>query len=348
MGNQACFAGPAAAVTGGATSEGSGQRHKVAVCGGSGGIGQPLSLLLSMNSKVGEVSIIDIEGSMVPAKGVAADLSHLNTTVKVNGYAIDPKKPAKDQLRDALTGCSVVMIPAGIPRKPGMTRDDLFKVNAGIAKGLVEACAEHCPNAVLGMIVNPVNSVVPAMAAVYEKRGLDPMKVVGVTTLDIVRSNKFLSEKAGKNAEDVDIPVIGGHAGKTIMPVLSQSSVPCSLGDDIIKALDVRIQDAGTEVVNAKGGAGSATLSMAYAGADFANAVLNGLNGKVNDHCAYVKNDVKGTKFFSTKVTFGKKGVEKVCPIGKLTPYEEERLNSEVVPALKDEVQKGLDYANAL
>jgi len=298
-----------------------------------------------MNSKVGEVSIIDLQGSMVPAAGVAADLSHLNTSVKVTGYAIDPKIPPKDQLAEALRNCSLVMIPAGIPRKPGMTRDDLFKVNAGIAKGLVEACSEHCPLAVLGMIVNPVNSVVPAMATFYEKKGLNPLNVVGVTTLDVVRSNKFVSEKAGQEAEKFDIPVIGGHAGKTIMPVISQSSPAVTLSSDVNTALDVRIQDAGTEVVEAKGGAGSATLSMAYAGADFADAVLKGLNGTENIHCAYIKNDVKGTKFFSSKVKFGKGGALEALPIGKLTPYEEERLNTEVLPALRQEVEKGLDMA---
>merc|ERR1712078_818046 len=97
-----------------------------------------------------------------------------------------------DHTKEALDGCSLVLIPAGVPRKPGMTRDDLFKVNAGIAKGLVEVVAEPCPDAIVGLIVNPVNSVVPAMCEMYKKRGLDPMKIVGVTTLDIVRANKFV------------------------------------------------------------------------------------------------------------------------------------------------------------
>merc|ERR1712045_651233 len=119
----------------------------------------------------------------------------------------------------ALSGCDVVLIPAGMPRKPGMTRDDLFKVNADIAKGLVEACAKYCPNAMLLMIVNPVNSVVPAMAELYKKKGLDPKKIVGVTTLDVVRANKFVGEITGADPEDIDIPVIGGHAGTTILPV---------------------------------------------------------------------------------------------------------------------------------
>merc|ERR1712176_911782 len=168
-------------------------------------------------------------------------------------------------LEDCLTGCHLVLVPAGVPRKPGMTRDDLFATNADIAKGIVEACAKFCPDAVLGMIVNPVNSVVPAMAELYKKKGLDPMKIVGITTLDVVRANKFVGEILGKNPNFINIPVVGGHAGITIMPVFSQDPIAATVDAGQIPDLDKRTQDAGTEVVNAKGGKGSAALSMAYA-----------------------------------------------------------------------------------
>merc|ERR1719272_2423596 len=106
--------------------------------------------------------------AMVPAEGVAADLSHIETDCKVTSFALDQSKPAVDQLGDVLKGTDLVLIPAGVPRKPGMTRDDLFKINAGIAKGLVEACAQLCPNAVLGLKVNPVNTIVPAMCEIWK------------------------------------------------------------------------------------------------------------------------------------------------------------------------------------
>ena len=86
-----------------------------------------------------------------------------------------------------------------MPRKPGITRDELFKINADIARDLVDPCAEFCPNAVLGRTVNPVNSVVPAMAELYKNNGLDPMKIVGITTLDVVRASKFVRVIKGKN-----------------------------------------------------------------------------------------------------------------------------------------------------
>merc|ERR1712066_538031 len=227
---------------------------------------------------------------------------------------------------DCLTGCHLVLVPAGLPRKPGMTRDDLFATNAGIAKGIVEACAKFCPDAVLGLIVNPVNSIVPAMAELYKKKGLDPMKVIGVTTLDVVRANKFVAEATGKDVADIQIPVVGGHAGKTILPLFSQDAIGATLSAEQIAALDPRTQDGGTEVVEAKAGKGSATLSMAYAGARFGSAVLAGLSGTPTTECAYVKSNVTDLAYFSSKVTFGTGGVEKVHDLGELNDLEKERL----------------------
>jgi malate dehydrogenase len=282
---------------------------------------------------------------MVPPAGVAADLNHIEKKAKVTGYAKSLEEKAIDKLGDCLTGCSLVLVPAGMPRKPGQTRDDLFKVNANIAKEVVEACAKYCPNAVVALIVNPVNSVVPAMAELYKKKGLDPKKIVGVTTLDCVRANKFVSEIAGCDPNDVEVPVIGGHAGVTIMPVFSQVKQAQGIPAADIPALDKHVQDAGTDVVNAKAGKGSATLSMAYAGARLGKSVLAGLAGTPTTQCAYVMSDVvPGCPYFTSKVTFGKTGVEKVHAIGKLNAYEEKRLE-EAVAALKGEIQSGVDYA---
>merc|ERR1712151_945919 len=238
------------------------------------------------------------------------------------------------------------MGPAGMPRKPGQTRDDLFKINANIAKEIVEACAKYCPNAVVALIVNPVNSVVAAMAELYKKKGLDPKKIVGVTTLDCVRANKFVSEIVGCDPDDVNVPVIGGHAGVTIMPVFSQDKFGKKVPAGEIPALDKHVQDAGTDVVNAKNGKGSATLSMAYAGARLGKAVLAGLNGTPTTECAYVMSDITDLPYFTSKVTFGKSGVQKVHPLGKLNKYEEERL-AEASAALKKEIQSGLDFPAA-
>jgi malate dehydrogenase len=335
MGN--CFAGVV-----GPTKPGA---FKVCICGGAGGIGQPLSLLMTLDKNVREVSVYDLNIAMVPPAGVAADLGHIENAVAVKGYVGELNQPPVNFTKDCLSGCDLVLIPAGMPRKPGQTRDDLFKINADIAKGIVEACAKYCPKAVLCMIVNPVNSVVPAMAELYKKKGLDPKKIVGVTTLDCVRANKFVSELTGKHPQDVNVPVIGGHAGVTIMPVFSQDPIAATISASKIAELDKRTQDAGTEVVNAKNGKGSATLSMAYAGARLASSVLSGLAGEPKVECAYVMTNMEGLPFFTSKVKFGKNGVEEVLPLGKLNDYEKGRLE-EAKAALKTEIETGLNYAN--
>merc|ERR1712110_401267 len=235
-----------------------------------------------------ELCIFDLNIAMVPPVGVATDLSHLERKCDVKGYVMEVGGKPIDHLQECLTGCHLVLVPAGMPRKPGQTRDDLFKINADIAKGIVEACAKYCPDAVLGMIVNPVNSVVPAMAELYKKKGLDPMKIVGITTLDVVRANKFVGESVGKNPNFINIPVIGGHAGKTILPLFSQDKIAKTIEADKIPALDAHVQDAGTDVVNAKNGKGSATLSMGYAGARLGKAILAGLSGTPSTECCYV------------------------------------------------------------
>merc|ERR1711920_337624 len=123
-----------------------------------------------------------------------------------------------------------------------------------------------------------------------------------------------------------EIPVIGGHAGKTILPVFSQDPAGASISASKIPDLDVRVQDAGTEVVKAKNGKGSATMGMAYSGARLAKAVLSGLAGVPVTECAYVESSVQpGLQYFASKVVFGKGGIQQVLPIGSLSEHEQKR-----------------------
>ncbi|XAR56485.1 Malate dehydrogenase [Bertholletia excelsa] len=311
--------------------------RKVAVLGAAGGIGQPLALLMKLNPLVSRLSLYDIAGT----PGVAADVSHINTRSEVAGYM------GEDQLGQALEGSDVVIIPAGVPRKPGMTRDDLFNINAGIVKSLCTAIAKYCPNALVNMISNPVNSTVPIAAEVFKKAGTyDEKKLFGVTTLDVVRAKTFYAGKAKVPVEGVNVPVVGGHAGITILPLFSQATPQANLSDEDIKALTKRTQDGGTEVVEAKAGKGSATLSMAYAGAIFADACLKGLNG-VPDvvECSFVQSTVTELRFFASKVRLGKNGVEEVLGLGSLSDYEKQGLES-LIPELKASIEKGINFAN--
>lgn len=309
--------------------------RKVVVVGAAGGIGQSLSLLMKMSPAVGELALYDVMGT----PGVAADVSHVNTKAITKGFMGD------DQLGEALTGADLVIIPAGVPRKPGMTRDDLFKINAGIVKGLAEGVGKFCPDAAIAMISNPVNSTVPIAAEALKKMGTyNPKKLFGVTTLDVVRAKTFYAEKAGLDVKDVDVPVIGGHAGITILPLFSQATPGHSLSEDVIDALTKRTQDGGTEVVAAKAGKGSATLSMAYAGALFGDAVLRGLDGAPDVvECSYVESTITDAPYFSSKVKLGPNGLEEIYGLGALNAYEQAALDA-MMPELKEQIQKGIDF----
>jgi len=307
---------------------------KVAVLGAAGGIGQPLSLLLKENPHVSNLSLFDI----VNTPGVAADLSHINTGAKVSGHV------GNDQLGDALTGCDVVVIPAGVPRKPGMTRDDLFNTNASIVKALGEACAKYCPTASLLIISNPVNSTVPIIAETLKAAGVyDAKKLFGVTTLDVCRANTFVAESQDWDVADVEVNVVGGHAGTTILPLLSQIK-GANFTQEQIEALSHRIQFGGDEVVKAKDGAGSATLSMAYAGARFTSSILKAMSGQSGvTECAFVESGVTDAPYFASRITLGAEGVAQIGGLGELSDFEAAGLK-EAVPQLIASYEKGVQF----
>ncbi|KAM6558992.1 hypothetical protein CsatA_028231 [Cannabis sativa] len=308
---------------------------KVAILGAAGGIGQPLAMLMKMNPLVSVLHLYDV----VNSPGVTADISHMDTGAVVRGFLGQP------QLESALTGMDLVIIPAGVPRKPGMTRDDLFKINAGIVKTLCEGIAKSCPRAIVNLISNPVNSTVPIAAEVFKKAGIyDPKRLLGVTMLDVVRANTFVAEVLGLDPREVDVPVVGGHAGVTILPLLSQVKPPSSFTQQEIEYLTDRIQNGGTEVVEAKAGTGSATLSMAYAAVKFADACLRGLRGDANVvECSFVSSQVTELPFFATKVRLGRSGAEEVFQLGPLNEYERIGLEK-AKKELAESIQKGVSF----
>lgn len=329
---------------------------KVAVLGAAGGIGQPLSLLLKQNQHITELALFDV----VPVvKGVAVDVSHINTPSTVAGYT-----PDSEGLAHALKGADLVVIPAGVPRKPGMTRDDLFNINAGIVRDLASSIATNAPKAFILVISNPVNSTVPVVAEVLKKANVfDPKRLFGVTTLDVVRASTFVAEVAGQTekAHDYHIPVIGGHSGVTILPLLSQSKPPLPqsvMSDETkVKELVNRIQFGGDEVVKAKDGTGSATLSMAYAGFRFAESLIKakwlGQSGVVEMAYINVANDshitshTDGLEYFSVPIELGPEGANKLLPIGNINDHEKQMLK-ECVAELKANIQKGVTFVNKL
>ncbi|KAF8472082.1 malate dehydrogenase, NAD-dependent [Kalaharituber pfeilii] len=295
---------------------------KVAVLGATGGIGQPLSLLLKINPYVTDLALYDIRG----APGMQPSFRHLKLD-NVKGY-----EAGEAGLKATLEGADIVLVPAGVPRKPGMTRDDLFNTNASIANMLI--------------ISNPINSTVPIVAEIFKSRGVyNPKRLFGVTTLDVVRASRFIGEVKGSDPANHNITVVGGHSGVTIVPLLSQQ-YPEIVGETR-DALTHRIQFGGDEVVKAKDGAGSATLSMAFAGARMANAILRARAGETGlSEPAFVESPLfkdQGVSYFASEIEFGQEGVKTIRPLPKTNEYE----NNLIQTALKDlkaNINKGIEF----
>ncbi|KAI4730572.1 malate dehydrogenase [Aureobasidium sp. EXF-10728] len=321
---------------------------KVVVAGASGGIGQPLSLLMKSSPLVSELSLYDV----VNTPGVAADLSHISSPAKVKGFL-----PKDDGMKHAFTGAEMVVIPAGIPRKPGMTRDDLFKINAGIVRDLIKGVAEYCPDAFVLVISNPVNSTVPIAAEVLKAAGkFNPKKLFGVTTLDVVRAETFVAEITGESdPSKTTIPVIGGHSGETIVPLWSQAKPAVKIPEDKLDALTNRVQFGGDEVVKAKDGAGSATLSMAYAGFRFAEKLLKAVKGESSiteptfvylpgvDGGDAIQKET-GCDFFSVPVELGPEGAKKAVNVVSSANDYEKKLLTKCYEGLGGNISKGVEF----
>lgn len=298
---------------------------RVALIGAAGGIGQPLALLLKTQLPFGSIlTLFDV----IPTAGIAADLSHINSFVKLENY---------ENIDDAVKGADVVIIAAGKPRQPGMTRQDLFVANAKILQSIIDAVNRGSPKAIIGIITNPVNSTVPLAEKILGSN-FHPNRLFGISTLDVVRAQTFIGEMKGLDSSKIHVDVIGGHSPETMIPVLSQVK-GVTFTEEELKKLTDRIKNAGTEVVEAKKGNGSATLSMAYAAARFTDAVVRGLHGEHPIECAYVKVQGMETDYFAVPVEFGKEGVSKIHPLPPLSDFEQKQYK-EAVDVLKQNISE--------
>lgn len=344
---------------------------KVSVLGAAGGIGQPLSLLLKLNPYIQTLSLYD----MVNIDGVAADLAHIDTNTKVVFHMPkeEDKSDKQQQLKEAIVDSDFIIIPAGVPRKPGMTRGDLFNINASICAELAESIAINAPNSFVLVISNPVNSTVPIFKEILQKHSVfSPERLLGVTALDQVRANTFASQLVpNSNSTHFFIPVVGGHSGHSIVPLFSQSLVPIPPSildnEEALDSLIYRVQNGGDEVLEAKKGKGSATLSMAYAANKFFNYFLNGYLGKEEEKISsyiYLDDSLDGVvelkkalqplldeanlkmpDYLSVPQTYNNKGVKKVYSewVGKMTPREKEMFLT-AIDFIDQNIEKGINY----
>ncbi len=196
-------------------------RTKIALIG-SGMIGGTLAHLAA-KKEMGDIVLFDIAEGM--PQGKALDLSQCGP---IEGF--DAKITGTNDYAD-IAGAEVVIVTAGIPRKPGMSRDDLLAINLGVMKAVGEGIKNHCPEAFVICITNPLDAMVWALR---EFSGLPHHKVVGMAgVLDSARFATFLAWEFGVSVRDVNAFVLGGH-GDTMVPVTSYTTISGVPVDDLV------------------------------------------------------------------------------------------------------------------
>ena len=312
-------------------------RNKIALVG-AGNIGGTLALLAGMK-ELGDIALFDVvEG--VP-QGKALDLAQLSP---VEGF--DAKLVGTNDYA-AIAGSDVVIVTAGIARKPGMSRDDLIGINTKVITQVAAGIKTHCPNAFVIVITNPLDVMVWVMK---EKSGLPANKVVGMAgVLDSARFRYFLAEEFKVSVEDVTAFVLGGH-GDTMVPLIRYSAVAGIPVPDLIKMgwstqeridkIIQRTRDGGAEIVGLLK-TGSAFYAPASSAIQMAEAYLKDkkrvLPCAANLTGQYGINDV----YVGVPVVIGAGGVEKIVEI-QLNAEEKKMFDHSVnaVRGLIDVVKK--------
>jgi malate dehydrogenase len=313
-------------------------RKKIALVG-AGQIGGTLALLAGLK-ELGDITLIDVvEG--VP-QGKALDIAEASP---VDGF--NANYAGSNDYAD-LAGADVVIVTAGIPRKPGMTRDDLIGVNTGIVKTVGTAIKTHCPDAFVIVITNPLDVMVWVMR---EVSGLPAAKVVGMAgVLDSARFRYFLSEEFKVSVQDVTAFVLGGH-GDTMVPSVRYSTVAGIPLPDLVKMgwttqekLDQIVQrtrDGGAEIVKHLK-TGSAFYAPAASAIAMAESYL--LDQKRVLPCAAMLDGQYGVSgvYVGVPVVLGAGGVERIVEI-ELSAEEKSQFDKSVA-AVNEQVgvAKGL------
>lgn len=286
-------------------------RPKIALVGG-GNIGGTLAHLISLK-ELGDVVIFDIAEGL--PQGKALDIAQ-SSTIEYNDTIVVGTNDYKD-----ISGSDVVIVTAGIARKPGMSRDDLIAINTEVIQTVGENISKHCPDAFVIVVTNPLDAMVWVMQKVS---GLNPNKVVGMAgVLDSARFNLFLSQEFGVSVEDVRSFVLGGH-GDTMVPLVRYSTVAGIPVPDLIKmgwstqdkidAIVERTRNGGGEIV-ALLKTGSAFYAPATSAVAMAESYLK--DKKKIMPCAAHLNGEYGFKnlYLGVPAIIGARGVERILEI---------------------------------
>lgn len=283
-------------------------RKKIALVG-AGNIGGELAALAA-RQELGDVWLFDIPDKLGVAQGKALDLEQNGAVL---GYDARIRGTAN---WDDLAGADVVIVTAGVPRKPGMSRDDLLSINLKIIRSVGENLRPRCPNAFVIVVSNPLDAMVYAMK---EATGFAPECVVGMAgILDSARLQLFLAQAAGVAVKDVRAMVLGGH-GDTMVPVTSYctiNGIPAKqlIAADKITAIIERTRNGGAEVVKLMGT--SAYYAPAASAIQMARAFLND-EKRLVPCAAYLRGEYGYQDLYiGVPVILGGAGVEKVVEIG--------------------------------
>ena len=300
-------------------------RSKIALIG-AGNIGGTLAHLIGLK-ELGDVVLFDVVKGM-PA-GKALDLAESSP---VEGFDSSLQGASS---YTAIRGADVVIVTAGVARKPGMSRDDLIGINTGVMKSVGEGIKKNCPNAFVICITNPLDAMVGVLR---EAAGLKPNMCVGMAgVLDSARFRYFLAEEFKVSVEDVTAFVLGGH-GDTMVPLVRYSTVAGIPLPDLIKmgwttqerldAIVQRTRDGGGEIVALLGN-GSAFYAPASSAIAMAESYLKDKK-RVLPCAALLKGEygVKGI-YVGVPVVIGAKGIEKIVEI-TLNADEQKMFNTSV------------------
>lgn len=298
------------------------KRCHVAIVG-LGGVGKSLAHLLKMYP--GGLTELRLCNRTDP-EGMVEELSHIPTKVGIRGFQGIESFP--DGLRDV----DIVVVCAGIPRKENTPREQLFKDNASICCDLMNICADTCPKALIAIVTNPVDLLVPVAAEVLKKRGVySPQKLFGVCHLDQMRAQQYYAEVIGAEPKETYVPVVGGHSETTTVPLFSKGKPNVPLSMEEMKKLVDHVRSAGKRVVEAKRGSGGSTYSMASAAMYFIHKLCQAIHHQPHlITSAYVESSVTKSRFFSNEIILGSEGVFKNLGYGQVNDFEEKLINEAV------------------
>ncbi|KAJ3622096.1 hypothetical protein MTP99_002625 [Tenebrio molitor] len=304
---------------------------KVTILGAGGNMGKAVSLMLKQSPLIDELSLYDTR----TLEGFATDLNYIDTKCIVRSYY-----GTKD-IQQALSKSNIVVILANAQQTDTHSYSGLFDRNAPVVKDLATHIAKFSSKSLIAIATEPVNSMVPMFSEIMKKHGhYNPYAVFGITTIDVVRANRFVAEVLGLEPECVVVPMVGGHTEKTIVPVLSKAT-PCNeLTNDELEDITTSVRQANDNLLKVR--SDGAYLSNAFATARFVISLVKALRGQ-NDiiECAYVKSCVHPqVKYMVTPLLLGPGGITKNMGIPDLSDYEMCLLEN-AIPLLAEDIKKG-------